>query len=412
MNDVCASAGLLTLDAALKQLMNEIQPLKTTEKLFFSEGLGRILAADTVSPIDVPGYDNSAMDGYALRLKDLDTTDCLPVVGKAFAGHPFSGKLPESSCIRIMTGACVPEGADTVIMQEQTEVIEKGIHFLQKPGKLGANVRFRGEGMQEGEQVFRKGHRLSPQDIGLLASLGISEIDVFSKLKVAIFSTGDELVLPGEPLKVGEVYDSNRFVVQAMLQKLPVDIIDFGRIPDNPKLLRQTFINADEQADVVISSGGVSVGEADYTRHILESLGKTVFWKLAIKPGKPFAFGHLPHSYFFGLPGNPVSATVTFHQLVAPALRHMMNNRYHTLKEMPAICTETLKKSPGRKEFQRGVWVINEKGMIEVSSSGSQGSGILRSMNVANCYIVLPENQGKVEAGEKVTIQLFDDILQ
>ncbi len=411
MTDCCSTPGLLLLDQALEKLTRHITPISETLQVPLEQSLGCILASDIKSPLNVPPHNNSAMDGYALKLSDLSTINTLPLAGKSFAGHPFEGPLPEGSCIRIMTGACIPDGADTVIMQEHTEKKSDGIVFNKYPQQAGANIRQAGEDISIGTTVFNKGDKIKPQDIGLLASLGLAELCVYRPLRVAVFSTGDELKMPGEQLEPGEIYDSNRFAVKAMLAKLGVDIIDFGCIPDNPEKLRATFLAANEQADAVISSGGVSVGEADYTKDILDETGNTAFWKLAIKPGKPFAFGQLPNSYFFGLPGNPVSATVTFQQLAAPALRHMMNCRHHTAKEFRAICKTPLRKSPGRKEFQRGNLNIDSNGYVEVETTGSQGSGILRSMSMADCYIVLPEDQGGVEAGEQVTVQLFDDLL-
>lgn len=417
MSDCCATDGLMRLEEALDRLTQSVQPISETEKVSLEACLGRVLSETIVSPINVPSHDNSAMDGYALRLKDLDNNDTLPLAGQSFAGHPFQGKLPSGHCIRIMTGASVPKDTDTVIMQEQTEAIaetinsKSSIRFLKKPEKEGNNVRRAGEDIAEGQQVLVKGRRLKPQDIGLLASLGIALVPVFRQLTVAVFSTGDELRLPGEQLGEGDIYDSNRFVVKAMLNKMDIQIIDLGRIPDDKDKLRSAFQQADKQADAVITSGGVSVGEADYTKGILDELGETGFWKLAIKPGKPFAFGKLPNSYFFGLPGNPVSATVTFQQLAAPALRHMMNQSPESRVELSLKNDSALKKKPGRRDFQRGVLTQNPDGELEVCSTGSQGSGILSSMSQSDCYIVLPEEQGNVAAGEQVRVQLFDELL-
>ena len=410
MTDCCNAPGLLPIEQALQALKKQIAPITDTVDVSLEQSLGRILATEIHSPINVPPHDNSAMDGYAIKLADTESSNLLPLAGESFAGHPFQGKTPAGHCIRIMTGACIPEGTDTVIMQEHTEKRPGSIFFSRLPKTAGTNIRKAGEDISRSTRVFRQGHKIRAQDIGLLASLGIATINVYRSLKVAIFSTGDELRMPGEPLKPGEIYDSNRFAVKAMLNKMGVDIIDLGRIPDDLDKLREAFIKANELADAVISSGGVSVGEADYTKDILDELGKTAFWKLAIKPGKPFAFGILPDSYFFGLPGNPVSALVTFQQLTAPALRFMMNCLDQPAKEFKATCRTPLKKSPGRKEFQRGILTTSDN-YVEVTTTGSQGSGILRSMSMADCYIVLPEDQGGVEAGEQVNIQLFDDLL-
>ena len=412
MTDCCSAPGLISLEQALNSLINTIKPVTDIEQVSLEEGLDRILAEDIISPINVPSHDNSAMDGYALRLGDLDNSDVLPLGGQSFAGHPFSGIIPAGHCIRIMTGASIPEGADCVIMQEHTEASGNDIRFVEKPVKAGDNIRKAGEDITEGEQVFNAGNKIKPQDIGLLASLGIAKTPVYRRLKVAVFSTGDELKLPGEALEHGDIYDSNRFVVKAMLTRMNIDILDFGKIPDDMVLLREAFLKADQEADAVITSGGVSVGDADYTKDILDELGETGFWKLAIKPGKPFAFGLLPNSYFFGLPGNPVSATVTFQQLAAPALRHMMNQPLPEHIELQLKAQAGLKKRPGRRDFQRGILTTNDQGELEVTSTGSQGSGILSSMSMANCYMVIPEESGSVEAGDTVNVQLFDELLK
>lgn len=411
MSDCCATDGLMRLEAALATLISSVKPVSTTETVSLEDSLGRVLAEPVVSPINVPSHDNSAMDGYALALKDLQNIDTLPLAGQSLAGHPFSGEIPAGHCIRIMTGASIPPGADVVIMQEQTETVDQGIRFLQKPDKPGDNIRQAGEDIAAGTRVFTPGRRVRPQDIGLLASLGIANIAVYRKVKVAVFSTGDELKPPGEPLGQGDIYDSNRFVIKAMLKKLDVDIIDLGRIPDDKAALREAFLKADQQADAVISSGGVSVGDADYTKDILDELGETGFWKLAIKPGKPFAFGQLPNSVFFGLPGNPVSATVTFQQLAAPALRHMMNQQPEPKVEFTLATQTRLRKRPGRRDFQRGRLVYGESGELQVMSTGHQGSGVLSTMSGSDCYIVLAEEDDDKPAGELVNVQLFDDLL-
>lgn len=412
MTDCCSTPGLMPLEQALETLATTIKPVTEQEQVTLENSLDRVIARDIVSPINVPSHNNSAMDGYALRLTDLENTNTLILGGQSLAGHPFEGEFPVGQCIRIMTGASIPEGADTVIMQEWTEVSDKQIQFNKKPAKQGANIRLAGEDISEGDKVFAKGNKIKPQDIGLLASLGIAEVAVFRRVKAAVFSTGDELKLPGETLRHGDIYDSNRFVVKAMLSRLNIEVIDLGKIADDMDQLREAFLKADREADVVITSGGVSVGDADYTKDILEELGETGFWKLAIKPGKPFAFGKLPNSYFFGLPGNPVSATVTFQQLAAPALRHMMNQPVQIPVELSVPTLESLKKRPGRRDFQRGVLVKQENGGLAVTSTGSQGSGILSSMSVADCYMVIPEATGNIEPGETVKAQLFDELLK
>ena len=390
MSDCCAGPGLMSLDDAITSLVSGVSPVAEVELISLADCDGRVLAEDITSPIHVPSHDNSAMDGYALRVHDLEENDTLPLAGQSFAGHPFEGTCPEGHCIRIMTGASVPAGTDTVIMQEQTEKTDTGIRFLKK-AKAGNNVRRAGEDITQGSQVLTAGQKLRPQDLGLLASLGIAKVSVYRQVKVAVFSTGDELKLPGESLGHGDIYDSNRIVIISLLKRLGVEVIDLGKLPDDRAIIRDALIRADQEADVVITSGGVSVGEADYIKEILEELGQIGFWKLAIKPGKPFAFGQLPNSVFFGLPGNPVSATVTLHILATAALRVMTGETYKPQTTLTARTHTPLKKAPGRREFQRGILSADDNGAPVVVTTGSQGSGILRSMNMANCYIVLPE---------------------
>ena len=412
-SDCCSQPGLQPLSSAQKKMrdaLTDTPALLTTEQVPVATACGRVLANDIISPMAVPPHDNSAMDGYALRATDLADTDTLPVAGECLAGHPFLQPVPEGQCLRIMTGAPLPADLDTVVMQEQTRKTENGIQFCKKP-REGANVRRAGEDIMPDSLVLPAGRNLRPQDLGLLASLGIAEVSVQRRLKVAIFSTGDELKLPGQKLETGEIYDSNRFLVQAMLEQMGVEVLNLGCIADDPELLRKAFLDADEQADAVITSGGVSVGDADYTKDILEQEGSIGFWKLAIKPGKPFAFGRLKSSWFFGLPGNPVSATVTLHQLVVPALKQLAGETAIKPVRYSATCLTPLKKGPGRMEFQRGIVSRDEAGQLQVVTTGSQGSGILRSMSQANCYIVLEQEQGSVEAGSEVLVQPFDALL-
>lgn len=404
------TAGLMPLDAALSQMLSRILPLSATEQVPLVQGFGRVTADDIISPLNVPGFDNSAMDGYAVRLADLEKRTPLPIAGKAFAGQPFSGEWPAGTCIRIMTGAPVPAGCDAVVMQEETEQHPDGIRFTAAV-RASQNIRRSGEDIRAGAVVFPAGTRLSVAELPVLASLGIAEIAVVRKVRVALFSTGDELQLPGQPLADGQIYDTNRLAVHLMLEQLGCEVINLGIIRDDPDQLRQTFIEADKQADVVISSGGVSVGEADYTKTLLEELGEVGFWKLAIKPGKPFAFGKLSNSWFCGLPGNPVSAALTFYQLVQPLLAKLSGNTADARPERLRVRAATrLKKTPGRLDFQRGILQRNADGEAEVITTGHQGSHIFSSFSQGNCFIVLERERGNVEPGEWVDVEPFNSL--
>ncbi|MBE3660496.1 molybdopterin molybdenumtransferase MoeA [Vibrio navarrensis] len=407
----CDAPGLMPIEDALEKMLSGIKPIQTTLKLPLAEALGFVLAEDVLSPIHVPPFANSAMDGYAIRLADLKPNKPLPLAGKSFAGQPFEGEWQENSCIRIMTGAKIPEGCDAVIMQENTQVNETGIVIQQCQIKPNENIRPIGDDIRCGDLVLAKGTRLTPRDIPMIASLGISHVTVVRKPKVAFFSTGDELKSLGEPLLEGEIYDSNRYGIKPLIENFGCEAIDLGIIPDCPETLRKTFDTAQSLADVVVTSGGVSVGEADYTKDILQELGEIGFWKLAIKPGKPFAFGKLRTAWFCGLPGNPVSAIVTLYVLVQPMLAKLAG---HSLWKAPesihAITQSAFKKSPGRTDYQRGVYRI-ENGQFVVESTGNQSSGAFRSMSLANCFVVLERERGRVEAGETVTIQPFNSTM-
>ena len=404
------TAGLMPLDTALEQMLNQITPLRDSESVPLLQAFGRITARDIVSPLDVPGFDNSAMDGYAVRLADLAAQAPLTVAGKAFAGQPFHGEWPAGSCVRIMTGAPIPTGCDAVVMQEETEQTDAGVRFTASV-KPGQNLRRRGEDIANGAVVFPAGTRLTVAELPVLASLGIAEVEVVRKVRVALFSTGDELQLPGQPLGDGQIYDTNRLAVHLMLEQLGCEVINLGIIRDDPEQLRQTFIAADQQADVVISSGGVSVGEADYTKTILDELGEISFWKLAIKPGKPFAFGKLSHSWFCGLPGNPVSAALTFYQLVQPLLAKLSAGNTTQAPRLRVRSADRLKKSPGRLDFQRGLLSRDANGDLTVSTTGHQGSHIFSSFSQGNCFIVLERERGHVEPGEWVEVEPFNHLL-
>ncbi|QUG76512.1 molybdopterin molybdotransferase MoeA [Erwinia sp. E602] len=405
------TAGLISFEQALDTLLARITPLQDAETLPLPAAAGRIAARPVTSPIDVPPFDNSAMDGYALRMADL-TGAPLPVAGTVLAGAPWQGEWPTGSCLRIMTGAPIPPGCEAVVMQEQTQQQEERI-ILTAAVSAGQNIRRAGEDIRQGNVVLQAGQRLGPAELPLLASLGVADVAVVRPLRVAILSTGDELQSPGQPLAPGQIYDTNRFAVHLMLNKLGCEVIDLGIIRDDPAALRAAFIEADTVADVVISSGGVSVGVADYTRQMLEELGEVAFWKLAIKPGKPFAFGRLANSWFCGLPGNPVSAVLTFYQLVQPLLAKLAGQQGAALPPRQRVrASGPLKKSPGRLDFQRGVLSRAEDGSLQVASSGHQGSHVFSSYQHANCFIVLERERGNVEAGEWVEVEPFNALLE
>ncbi len=407
MVDCCSAPGLMPFAQALESMLGAIAPITDIETITLSEGLGRVLATEIASPMNVPPHNNSAMDGYAFAQTSLITQDSLTLAGRSMAGQPFEGTCKNGECIRIMTGAKLPDGCDTVEMQENCQADGESVRFLEKR-KQGDHVRYAGEDIAKGHIIFAQGRRLSAIDIGVLASLGINELQVFRKLTIALIATGDELKALGEPLGNGDIYESNSYALTGMLRNLNVNIIDFGVIQDDEEAIRQAFIDADKQADAVISSGGVSVGDADYTKMVLEQLGEIAFWKIAMKPGKPFAFGKLPNSFFFGLPGNPVSAMVTADLLAMPALMKLQNCHATSATMVKAKSLSDLRKSPGRMDFQRGVLSQNTAGELTVATTGSQGSGILTSIAFANCYIVLPSEQGRVNAGEMVDVRLFE----
>ena len=390
-----------------------LQPVSATERLSVRAALGRVLAEDVVSPFNVPAHDNSAMDGYAVRFTDLkgDGDATLKVTGTAFAGAPFRGAVRAGECVRIMTGGVVPTGADTIVMQEHVKAVQDRVTI--GPGhRKGQNLRLAGEDLAAGQIALKRGVPLRPADVGLIASLGIGEVTVYRRLRVAFFSTGDELVSIGTQLKEGQIFDSNRYTIHGMLTRLGCEVLDMGVVRDDPQLLEKAFHDAADAADVVITSGGVSVGEADFVKELLNKLGEVVFWKIAMKPGRPLAYGKIGHAHFFGLPGNPVSVMVTFYQFVRDALLTLSGrDPVPPLPTFKVPCVSSLKKAPGRTEFQRGVLERDSHGTWSVRVTGEQGSGILRSMSEANCFIILPDNQGNVASGTLVEIQLMEGVV-
>ena len=397
-----------TVEEAIAIIRGSCSALEGFEKRFISDALGQVLAAPVKAPANVPPHRNSAMDGYAVRYEDVagDEEAELKVIGKSLAGHPFEGQVNPGECVRIMTGAMMPEGADSVVMQEY---VEQNGDMAKVPGnqKQGAHVRYPGEDMKAGDDVLEPGRLLTAADLGLLASMGQAEVRVHRQPRVAFFSTGDELKSLGQPLGPGDIYDSNRYTLAAMIKEAGAIVLDMGVIPDDPDAVHQAFVSASENADMVITSGGVSVGEADFVTKTLTEMGQVNFWKIAMKPGRPMAFGQLGNAVFFGLPGNPVSVMATFQIFVREALDVLRGKQTGERIRFRARLLSDLKKAPGRTDFQRGVFKLDENGELVVDSTGMQASHILRSMSQANCFIVVPRDSGNVPAGEWVDVMPF-----
>lgn len=402
----------MPVEQAREYIKAFLSPVKETERVHLHAALGRILAEEIHATHNVPNHDNSAMDGYAFNADDLaQATTRLKITGAAFAGNLLTGSFEKGACVRIMTGAAIPAGADTVIAQERVEADGEYIQFTDAP-KRGANVRYAGEDLTAGQVVLNIGHQISPADLGLIASLGVGEITVYRKLKVSFFSTGDELASIGSTLKTGQIFDSNRYTLFGMLSRMGVEVQDLGAIPDDLIALEKTLIKAAESSDVILTSGGVSVGEADYMKQLLQKLGQVLFWKIAMKPGRPLAFGKIGNAHYFGLPGNPVAVMVTFYQFVRQAMLVLMGQANPAeIPMLNVVCTSPIRKLKGRTEFQRGILFVGEDGNWQVKTTGNQSSGVLSSMSQANCFIVLDDDVGNVEAGTTVKVQLFDSII-
>lgn len=408
----------LAVEEAQRLICARIAPVEATERLPLLAALDRVLAEDVISPINVPAYDNSAMDGYALRGADLPTagaTTTFKTIGIAYAGHPFTQTPQAHQCVRIMTGAAIPPGCDSVLPQELAASIDGDqVTIAHHAIRAGANLRRAGEDLQAGGIAIAKGKLLRPADLGLIASLGIGAVTVKRKLKVAFFSTGDELRSLGEPLEDGCVYDSNRYTLFGMLQRLGCEVLDMGVVRDDPQALEAALREAASKADAIITSGGVSEGAADHTRDIMALLGDVAFWKLAMRPGRPLAFGKVQtgrdSAWLFGLPGNPVAVMVSFYMFARPALLRMMGAD-STLQTMQARATQAIRKRPGRTEYQRGIVSKADDGAPQVRLTGAQGSGILSSMTEANCIVVLHHDQANVAAGQLVEVMLFDGLV-
>ncbi len=402
----------LDAERARQLILDMVSPVEGSERIGVREALGRVLAEDVISPLNVPGHDNSAMDGYAVRFADLaaEGETVLRLAGTTFAGRAFDGRVGPGECVRIMTGGVIPEGADTVVIQETVRT-ENGRLVVPTKQRQGQNIRRAGEDLRADTPAIRAGKLLHPAELGLIASLGIGEVAVRRRLRVAFFSTGDELCSIGTPLKEGEVYDSNRYTLFGMLTRLGCEIVDLGVVRDDPAAIEAAFREASARADAIITSGGVSVGEADFIRGLMAKLGEVAFWKIAMRPGRPMAFGKIGGSWLFGLPGNPVAVMVTFYAFVRDALLKLSGVMpIEPLPRFRVPCVTPLKKRPGRSEFQRGI-LFHENGEWKVRATGSQGSGVLRSMSEANCLIVVEHERGNVEPGEPVDVQPFDGLV-
>ncbi|MEX2961794.1 gephyrin-like molybdotransferase Glp [Microbulbifer sp. TYP-18] len=406
MADCCSQTGLVPIELARAKLLDSLTAVDGTESVPLDRASGRILTRSIQSAVDLPPGDNSAMDGYAVRYTDLSHRKPLELIGRAFAGEPYAGRVNPGTCVRIMTGALVPAGADTIVMQEQVETDAESI-FVSGEVRQGDHIRRRGEDVGRGQELLAAGTRISVADVALLAAAGIGAVEVKRRPVIALLSTGDELCQPGETLAEGHIYDSNRVALRAALAEMGLEVLDLGIVPDDRPAIGAALERAAREADAVITSGGVSVGQADYTRELLQELGQIDFWKVAMKPGKPFAFGRLMGKPLFGLPGNPVSALVTFYQLVVPAMTLMQGGRWTGPTTLAAKLLKPLKKKPGRTDFQRGSFHSDACGSLLVEPVATQGSHILSGLAAANCFIVLGRDSGSAEAGEIVSIEPF-----
>ena len=410
MTDYCNTnvSGLLSVKDALHAIYISVTPLTGTESVPIKYALGRILAGPVISPNNIPGFRNSSMDGFAFSSSDIAEGQpfSLRLAGTSWAGKPFFEKVTAGNCVKIFTGAVLPEGTDSVVMQE--EVSNQG-EIIQFPvdTRPFQNIRYPGEDIKKGQQLLRPNKTLTAIDLGLLASAGIYDVPVKRKIKIAFLSTGDELIAIGNKLRPGQIYDSNRYTLTGMLDNHTWDAADLGVISDDQNLLKNCLLQAAQDYDVIISTGGASVGEADFIKQILDEIGKVNFWKIAMKPGKPLAYGKIGSCYYFGLPGNPVSVIATFQKIVVPSLQRLSGAEQVKPLRIQAKCSCPLKKTPGRQEFQRGILSQLDNGEFSVSSAGQQGSHILSSISRANCYIVLPANCTDVTEGESVVVEPF-----
>ncbi|MEZ8626678.1 bifunctional molybdopterin-guanine dinucleotide biosynthesis adaptor protein MobB/molybdopterin molybdotransferase MoeA [Vibrio splendidus] len=400
--DSFSPAGL-TVTQGQQKIVDSIDALDLTESVELLQGYGRVLAEDIISPINVPQNTNSAMDGYAIRSEDLEL-ESYQLVAEVMAGHSYEQTVQQGEAVKIMTGAPMPEGVDVVVMREQAVQDGDKVSFPGAKISIGQNVRMAGEDLEIGQPVFTRGTRIEAPEMGMMASLGFGSCPVLRKVKVGVFSTGDEVQAPGSEQKPNSIYDSNRFTIIGMLQKLGCDIVDYGIIEDDEQKMMDVLHAASLETDMVLTSGGVSVGDADYIKLALDKLGEINFWRINMRPGRPLAYGKIEDKPFFGLPGNPVAVMVSFINFVEPAIRKLQGQTNWTPVKANAIATEQLRSRQGRTEFSRGVFSMNESGVLEVKTTGKQGSGILRSMSEANCLIEISPAVDTVKVGETVTI--------
>jgi len=403
----------LSIEEAKEKMSAAITPISGFERLNVRLALNRILAEDVIATFATPPYDNSGMDGYAFRSIDAKGNESisLDLIGTSFAGHPFEDEVQTGQAVRIMTGAKVPAGADTVVMQEDTSKTDENTVKINKIPVKDSNIRHIGDDLNNGDTILSAGKKLSPTDLAYLASQGVAEVTVKRKARVAFFSTGDELRSLGEVLEEGQIYDSNRYSLYGLLKNMDLDVIDMGVIKDDREAIETAFLDAANNADVVITSGGVSVGDADYVKETLEKLGAVDFWKISMKPGKPLAFGLINESLFFGLPGNPVSVIATFYLVAQPAIQKLLGQKMQPPLVAKAKTTEFLKKRPGRTDFQRGILSNDENGDLVVKMAGTQASHILTSMSNANCFVQLDKDSGNIEVGDTVKVIPFQGLL-
>ena len=406
-------ADAISVADARQTIYDQITPIQGSVKVALRDALNQYLAEDLISTINVPPHINAAMDGYALAGADLpsENTKTYHVAGASFAGVPSDENYQQGNVIRIMTGGVMPLGTDSVVPQELVDILDDGTIRIDAKQRTGQNVRHPGEDIPKGATVLNKGHQISAADLGIIASLGKGEVKVLRRPRVAFFSTGDELKSIGETLNEGDIYDSNRYTLFALLKNLDVEIIDLGVIRDTQEEIEKAFIAAAELADIVITSGGVSVGEADFIKPTLKKLGDTHFWKIAMKPGRPLTFGTYHDSWFFGLPGNPVAVMVTFMQFVQPAINYLASGSIKPTLTIKACSQQAIKKRPGRTEYIRAIVAQTDNGELEVKLTGKQGSGILMSMSLANCFIHLSSESGGVESGDLVEIVPFNNLI-